>query len=366
MSLKNNLEQLKSNPSLEVKKQITEKISNYLNCNAFNEEEKTIALSIINILVRDVDKEIRKIISRNLKSYPDISQEAATILAKDIENDIAIPMIEFSEVLSDETIEEIVKETTQVSRLFAVTKRKNISERISDNIVDREIEEVTNSLLHNPTARVSETTMEKIILKHSQSKDIINTVINRDNLSPLIIEKLATLISDDLKRKLLSKYNLNLDTVSKLTEDSKEELIANRLGINSDIEEIDELIDSLYKNNQLSHSIILRGLCRGDIVFFSRSLGKLTKVPIKSAEAMIIDEGPTSFAALYKESGMPNGCFDAINIILRFSINILKSKNDITQKEFITELIHKILNEEYDKKINMMNHFLMMISSQLN
>ncbi|MBN9543283.1 MAG: DUF2336 domain-containing protein [Alphaproteobacteria bacterium] len=366
MSLIADLEQLKSNASPKVKQQITEKITNYLDCNAFNDTEKKIALDILDIIVKDADKEIRKIVAKNLKGYADLSRNVSLNLANDIDDEVALPIIEFSTVLFEEDIIHIVESTKKLSRLVAVSKRQNLPEIISEKIVDRGIEEVTSSLIHNKTAKINDKSFNKIIKQYQESGEIMSALVDRGGLSPVTIEKLVSVVSDEMKRKLINEYKLPSDLAIDITNSSQEEVISKNFSITANKAHAKELIDHLYGNGKLSHSIILRALCKGDVMFFALALGKLAKIPEQFAENMVFNEGATSLAALYKKADMPKGCFEAVNILLRIIMKIIEAHPNLSQKDFSRELMQKIIDSEYDKKINMMSHFLMMISNQLN
>ncbi|MBN8827607.1 MAG: DUF2336 domain-containing protein [Sphingobacteriia bacterium] len=363
--LQNDLEQLKSNPTTDVKKQITEKITFYLDCGAFSEEEKVIALEIVEMIVKDADKEIRKIVSRNLKTYPELRKQTAFLLATDIEDEVATPIIEFSTVLEDYELIQIIESTQKLNRLMAITKRSGLTEGVAEKIIDKNIEEVTTSLLNNKTARISEKSISRLLKEQNESNEIMKALIERGGLSPVIIERVVSVVSEDLKKRLIKEYKLPTEIANDVTNASQEEVVANKLSVLANRDKTLELVDHLHKNNKLTQSLILRALCKGDVVFFALGLGRLAQIPDQFAENMVINEGPTSFAALYKKADMPKGSFEAVNILLKIITGIVETHPNITQKDFAQQLIQKIIDGEYDKKINMMNHFLIMISSQI-
>lgn len=363
MSLINDLGQLKSNPSPKVKQQITEKITNYLDCNAFQEDEKKIAHDIIDIMVKDTDKEIRKIVSKNLKTYAELSHTASITLASDAEDEVALPIIEYSGVLQESDILHLVESSKKISRLVAVTKRKDISEAISDKIVDRGIEEVTTSLIQNKNAKINDSTTSKIIKLHGQSENLVTTLINRGGLSPVTVEKLVAVVSEEVKRKLIADLKLPSEVAIDITNSSQEEMISKSFSVSFNKKQAADLIEHLHSNGKLTQSIILRSLCKGDVMFFALAMAKIAKIPEQFAENMVFHEGATSLAALYKKADMPKGCFEAVNILLRIIMKILEENPNINQEDFARILSHNIIQSEYDKKINMMSQFLVMINS---
>jgi len=74
---------------------------------------------------------------------------------------VALPMLEFSEALSDADLIEIVR-TQGSQRLTAIAGRSTVSEAVSDVLVDHGDETAVAVLVGNEGAQLAETTMHKV------------------------------------------------------------------------------------------------------------------------------------------------------------------------------------------------------------
>jgi len=97
---------LLANPSGETRADIAGKIAaQHANLSV---GERKMAEDIFRVMCKDAEVRVREALSRQLKENPLVPHDVALALAKDVDA-VSLPMLQFSDVLSDEDLVEIVK-----------------------------------------------------------------------------------------------------------------------------------------------------------------------------------------------------------------------------------------------------------------
>jgi len=148
--------------SVEKRLDVTKKIGKYYSAGGFDEDQMKIAERIFRILLKDTEVEVRKVLSESVKLSKDIPNDVIMELAKDI-NEVSIPVLEFSEVLTDDDLIEIIESTEDISKQESVSQRKAVSEVVSNALIETGHASVVDKLLHNDGARVADDGYKKII-----------------------------------------------------------------------------------------------------------------------------------------------------------------------------------------------------------
>ncbi len=358
--------ELMANPSAEKRQEITDKISNYFSNDIFNDREKKIAVDVIRLLTHDSEIKVRKTLANNLKFTKNVPHDIIHTLANDHE-EVAVPVLEYSSVLTQENLIKIVQGSNKLSKMIAVARRNDVSEELSEALVDKNNEKVVETLVSNKEAEISDETISKTLDRFARSGVIMEAVVDRGDLSFVIVEKIMALVSDDLKQKLVSKYKIKDSVAEKAIDDSHEENVLDFLLSHDDDGKKVELVKHLHETGKLTHSIILRALCKGDLLFFAYGLSFLSGMDIATTKQIVFKESVSSFSALYKKASMPKGTFDAVNIILRFALKETDGDGNIKNSHnFSKRMIERIIEGGYDTKVNMMKYFMVLMKSKVD
>lgn len=363
MSLKDDVVKLINDPSAESRHIITDRISSYYNKEIFNEEENKIAIDVLRLLSYDSEVSIRKLLSENLKNCDKIPHDIALVMANDIA-EISMPILQFSNVLTDEDLIKITEQTEQITKLIAIAKRYEISLPLSDALINKKNEIVINVLIQNDGAEISENSLGEIVKKFSESKEILDSLIARGKLPIPIVEHILSLVSEELKNQLINEYKLDKNIADKLISKSYEQEIVKKITMISeeDQEQLINLINTLYEDNKLNDALILRALCKGNIKFFEMALSRLTNINIKEIDNIICNEGADSFASLYKTAKLPKRNFEAVYAFVTIAIQEVH-RGSITSKNFANRMMERIIENGYDHKIPSMDYLMLLIKS---
>jgi uncharacterized protein (DUF2336 family) len=310
---------LLSDPSAEVRAETAAKVAGQFGVGGMSKAEREIAQEIFRVMAKDIELLVRETLSQSLKEIPDLSSDVARILAEDENDSVAMPILEFSKALSEQDLLEII-EVCKPTRQVAVARRENVSEKVSDAIVEKGNEDAVVALVSNETAQIGENTYGKVIDKFGANERVNEPMVRREKLPLAIAERLVATVSESLKQYLVSHHELSPEVASDLLLESRERAVVRLLQDDDNAPDVAELVEQMDENGRLTTSIILRALCTGDLNFFEAAIAHKAQVPLSNARVLIHDDGDLGMRALYERASLPKRLYPAF----RSAIDIAK------------------------------------------
>ncbi|MGB0696944.1 MAG: DUF2336 domain-containing protein [Rhodospirillaceae bacterium] len=336
---------LLSDPSPAARAQTAEKIASQFGATSLSAKERALAEEIFRLMVRDAEIRVREALSANLKDNPLVPHDVACALANDV-TEVATPMLEFSSVLTDEDLVEIVNSQGQ-DKMAVVARRSGLGEVVSEALVDRGDETVVATLVANDEAAISDGTLIKVVDRYGDNAKIQGPLVHRPTLPVTVAEKLVTRVSENLQSHLLANHKLPEGMATGIVLQSREKAV---IGISrqASAAEVAGLVKQLRRNGRLTPSIVIRALCMGDLTFFEYAMADLADVPLVNARMLIHDGGKLGLKGIFQKAGMPDQLFPAV----RAAINVFDDmeydgrKNDLDR--FSRRLIERVLTQYGD------------------
>lgn len=310
---------LLSDPSAEVRAETAAKVAGEFSVGGLSTNEREIAQEIFRVMAKDIEVLVRETLSQSLKEVPDVSSDVARILAEDENDSVALPILEFSKALSEDDLVEIIG-VCKPNRHVAVARRENVSEKVSEAIVEKGNEDAVVALVSNQTAQIGEQTYDKVIDKFGESERIQEPMVKREKLPLTIAERLVATVSDSLKEYLVTHHELSPEVASDLLLESRERAVVRLLQDDDNAPDVTELVHQMDMNGRLTASIILRALCTGDLNFFEAAIAHKAHVALNNARVLIHDDGDLGMKALYEKASLPKRLYPAF----RSAIDIAK------------------------------------------
>ncbi len=196
----------------EVKHELARKISRFFP-NIPEEGTEEIcekALDMLEILANDQLPSVRQILSEELKSSDNIPKHIALKLANDEILSVCAPILEYSPLLTDADLKEIIAATTVGGALEAIAKRNELSSDVCDAIASTLEVPAVATLLANENAQIREETLDSII-KDAQEQNIEawhEPLATRPNLSIRAMKRIATFVASSLVDTMISLNHL--------------------------------------------------------------------------------------------------------------------------------------------------------------
>lgn len=361
--------QLIKNPSGVPRAALAAKVAGAYHAGEFNQKEAAIAGEIFRLLLKDTERDVRETLAEHLYNCPTVPHDVIFKLACDEETDIAARVLEYSMLLTEEDLLSIIKSTQEVLRLSAIARRADVSERVSDSLLDTHQVAVLNELFHNTNAAFNEQGLAKnwgLITSHSS---LLEALAKHGGLPLTIAEKLLNVVSGEMKRRMMRQYKIYAPAVHKAAADAREWELLGIVPIASmlhpdDDERVEDLVDQLHDTGRLSHSLLVRALCMGCVHLFEAGIARLANVPRVNARILLMG-GPNGFHAIYQASGMPDGFAEAVEKLLIIALE-LSEYGHAKPEDFRKRVFERVYIEGYQRTVENMPYLLSIIDGKLS
>lgn len=308
---------------------------------ALTPQERQTAEEIFRIMARDLEARVREALSIQLKDCPDLAHDVARALADDVDS-VALPIIRHSAVLTDEDLIEIVQRHGPAKRK-AVAERDTVSMPVADALVDTLDKDAVATLAANPGADISETAMEKALDAFGEDEAITSPLALRAALSVRVAERLVSMISDQMRERLLANRKISDTLAAELIEHTREHATLGLLGSGHSEQDVEDLVNTLHANKRLTNSIVMRALFTGNMAFFEIAMARLAGIPVINASKLIHDEGHLGLRALIARAGIRDDLYPALRAGVEVCDETRYDGGEHDRERFLCRVIERVL-----------------------
>jgi hypothetical protein len=328
---------------------------------ALSADEVTIANDIFGLLLVRGESIVRAMLATNLSQVDTLSPALAQKMAKDTSAEVALPVLQYSNVLSDNDLMDIINSVVDTEKLQAIAKRHNISEKISDALIDTNLEPVVSTLVQNESARITEQSFKKIAKDFGGSFEVIESIFQRSSVPGSVVEKVISRLSVTMRQELEKKYgNLSDSQTMKKTLDQSLELTRMKLmGYDASDKELVQMLNQLDKDNKLPP---FSALSMGNLHLFEVSISCLLGISLKNAQVLLQDS--VGFKAAYQQAGLPVEFFDSVALAVRALRTIEQEnmqKTGFKGKSSHTQIIERMRKLSSGQNVKEIDRFYLMI-----
>mgnify|MGYP000058902848 CR=1 FL=1 len=263
------------------------------------------AIEMIEILANDQLPSVRQILSEELKLSNSIPKQIALKLANDEILEVSAPILEYSPLLSDTDLKEIIAATTLSGALEAIANRDGLSGDVCEAIAATlEIPAVSN-MLTNENAQIREETLDNII-NEAQEQEIVawhEPLATRPNLSIRAMKRIATFVASSLVDVMITKNHLDVTQ-------GKELLIRVRERISNDDPESDdkrslaEQAADLYQRGVIDDEFIQNAIKNNQRELIIQSVVLMSNLPDNSVRSILNKKKGSLIVSLAWKAGL--------------------------------------------------------------
>lgn len=339
------VEVLLTKPSSDARAQIATKVAGQFAADVLNPRERQIAEEILRAMVKDAEIRVREALAVSLAHTAEVPHDVALTLARDIEA-IAVPFVEASPALTDEDLIEIVRTSTG-QKQSAVARRPRVSDEVAHALIDTQSAEVVRTLVRNPGAGLSETTLNRILDRHGSDEAITESMTLRPQLPLGIAERLVTHVADHLRMHLVIHHKVPRHVADRLAVQSRERATVDLLSEARNATDLSVVVQQLRARGRLTPSLILRAACTGDIRFCEEAFALVAKLPVHKAWVLLHDAGPLGLRALYDRAAFPEVLYPAFRVAFDVYHETQFDGGERDRERFERRMLERILTQ-YD------------------
>lgn len=246
------------------------------------EQAQEILIEVIGILAQDQAIRVRQIIAETLKDVTEVPSAVIQRLARDIEEVVACPVLEFSPLLSDRDLIEIIEAGSGTGQLRAISRRYGVGESIADAIVATEDQGAVAALLENDSAQIREDALDGLVEGAIQVTAWQKPLVLRPKLPLGAVRKLASFVASSLLSLLQARQDLDRKTAKAVAKEVRRRLkdddTKNKGKGKADADPAAKA-KSLHKSGKLDEAVLSRALNSGERDFLRHGLALRAGMP---------------------------------------------------------------------------------------
>lgn len=298
----------------------------------------------LELLARDQIPKVRAILAEALKDAVDAPPEVIRRLARDAEIAVAAPVLQYSPVLTDEDLLEVIASSPIPGALAAISKRDGVNTRVADAIAATDDLDAITVLLANPSAQIREETLDRLADRAADIEAWHQPLVERPHLSPKAAGKLARFVAANLLQALADRQDLPPEAamaVAALVRKRLDEMEAPAAAAKTDApaqadarkagEEATALMraQQLKFQNKLDESTIDTALSGGDHAFVIAGLAVLSGLSFATVKKAAQTQSAKGIVAIAWKAGMSMGlCLQLQARLLRLPANRMLYSHD--------------------------------------
>ncbi len=291
----------------EVRSELAYKISRLIPTLTKDENDRLteMALSVLEILANDELPEIRAIVAEEVKFLENVPKPIIKKLAHDAEEIVAAPILEYSPLLSELELVQIIAGGIQGAALLAVARRKGISEQVSDAIVEQDNAPSMIELLKNQAAQISEKAMLVIGMKAPDINDMHRPLVERSNLSVNTMKRIAMFVSASLVERLIELNKLPETVARDLRHSIRERIESGDLRPDDEGPELSEdKAQRLFDEGKLDDDFLKQAIEKGEISLIPPALSLLSGMESEIVKRILMGDSGKGVVSLTWKAGL--------------------------------------------------------------
>jgi uncharacterized protein (DUF2336 family) len=181
-----------------------------------NARMRELVIETLERLADDEVPRVRAIVAEEIKLCATLPNRVVLRLARDVESIVSAPILEYSPLLSDADLMEIIALARVSESLAAVARRRNLSPAVCDAIIATLDIPATAALLANGSADITQQAMEALLSRAVEIESWHEPLVGRPNLSSRVVKRIATFVSSALIERLIGRQGLDEETAADL------------------------------------------------------------------------------------------------------------------------------------------------------
>jgi uncharacterized protein (DUF2336 family) len=195
------------------------------------------------------------------------------------EIEVSTVILQHSRSITNDVLLKVIKEKSDAHRM-QVTARADLSEDVSDALVQHGSDEVAIALLKNETARIAVDTYEAVAKRANTNSALQSPLVRRKGVPLDVLQELYLQVEGELRQEIVSKFGeVAPDELERAFARSRKRITKTHRAIPADFSVASQRVDDLQKRNALQPPILVTLLREGPQgrTAFTLALARLTE-----------------------------------------------------------------------------------------
>jgi uncharacterized protein (DUF2336 family) len=257
----------------------------------FGIEQTSLFDDVMGRLVNEIDHSARAAFGERIANLSNTPPRITRELALDDSIDVAGPVLKRSESLDEDTLIFGAKTKGQ-DHLFAISQRNQLSEDVTDVLVERGDQKVVISTAANAGARFSDFGYTKLVSRSKNDSELALLVWARPEIPREYLLTLFESASEIVQRRFEAADRSKADLVHEMIKQAADQLQTSLRDHSSDFAAAMAHVEQLHQKGELTEQQLCRFAERGKFDETTAALSLLTELPIGAIErALVHDTG---------------------------------------------------------------------------
>jgi uncharacterized protein (DUF2336 family) len=314
------LVELAKEPSSVRRRELLREVTDVFFVEKIKSPQQTAAFDdILQTLTAKMEQAVRIELAGRFATSDDAPKGLIRMLAMD-EPSVACTVLEQSTTLSEQDLLDVVRSRGQ-AHLRAVSSRANLSERVTDAIVETADDDTLYVLARNDTAALSRASHERLVDRAAQTPSLQEAVVCRASLPADLLNEMYFMVEGRLRERILSRNaTLDPEVLEQALASSCKRLASQTGALPADYVEAEAFVQALLERGALSPAALVKMLRSGERTRFVLALSQSTGVDFTTARRVIERQDLDALAILCKAADFNRTLF------LTFAVLLLNSQ----------------------------------------
>ncbi len=299
----------------EGRSRLARAVSHFFQEQDLNQTEQRIASDIMLNLLRQAEVDLRQALAERLANHASAPHELIVFLAND-EITVAEPVLLHSPLLSDIDLMYIVAIKGK-THARTVAERADLSPMVANKLIDTRDPAVIRTLVDNQRVTLQKSSMKKLARVALVSEEIQAPLLRRPEVDSDVAVDLYMVVSQALRRQIVSKFKLQTHLVEQAIDGLVQELSNEARGVREVTAEMIALAQRMRESGDISADLMIRTLRRGQISFFVALFAARMELQPAQVTSMIQRDGGRGFVIACRSINMLKSEFASIFLLSR-------------------------------------------------
>lgn len=278
-------------------------------------QERALMLDILEKLLRDVARDVRRKLALRLADAPGVPRELAVMLAND-EIDVATPILLRSPALQDIDLIEVIRHRSR-QHILTVAMRRDVSSTLSDALVETGDRDVIRILLENQDAAISRSTLAYLVEQSKAVDEFQEPLVRRADLSVALARRMIYWVAAALRHALVERFDIDIDTLDDRLQPVVQEEASDAIAEAEADSAADVLSRALGDARQLTPRLMLQALRKGEIQLFEAMFAEMSGLRLQLVNRLAYEPGGQGLAVASRGIGLNREEFATIFLLTR-------------------------------------------------
>ena len=268
--------------------------------------------AIMSCVAREVEATIRQQLEAKLGACEHAPHTLIRQLANDDDLSVAQDVLLNSPVLKDSDLIAIARSQVQ-EKLALIARRAQVSEAVSDAIVENGDDTVVETLVSNDGAKLNRETYERVVGRSETSTGIQTSLINRADLPPDLLQEMFSFVAGELRAKVAEKLDsLPPEVLDEAFSETSKAFAAEMRTLKDADRKAMVYVAEMVHRDQLNESLLHQLIRARKEPEFVHAFARLAGIRVRTVQRMVKARNTDAAAIICKSVGLDRSTFSAI------------------------------------------------------